>query len=140
MEKIIVQGEDHGTKCLPSALYYSSRDRWLVGGVVQKGSVTIDAKAAEALRLGKSLLPVGISEVEGIFQRGDAIRVLDEKGESLAVGLANYPSDALNAIKRKPSSDIEMTLGYFSGAEAIHKDNLALTSCTLTYHSPSSRT
>ena len=133
MERIILKSEQRGTRCLPSREYYSSRDRWLVGGVVQKGSVTIDAKAVDALRRGASLLPVGILTVNGDFQRGDAIRVLNEAGESVAVGLANYSAADLNTIKRKPSSDVEMAIGYFAGAEAIHKDNLALTSCTLTY-------
>lgn len=135
MERIIVRGEEHGTRCLPAGQYYSSHDRWLVGGVVQRGSIIVDAKAAEALRQGKSLLPVGIARVEGNFQRGDAVRVLDETGESIAVGLTNYTSRDLEKIKRLPSREIGAALGYHPSDEAIHKDNLALTSCTLTYHS-----
>lgn len=133
MEKIIVHGEAHGTHCVPSALYYSSRDRWLVGGVVQRGSIVVDGNAVKALQLGKSLLPVGIVRVEGNFIRGDAVRVLDEASESIAVGLTNYASHDLDKIKRLPSRDIGMTLGYHPSDEAIHKDNLAMTSCTLTF-------
>jgi len=133
MERIILKSEQRGTRCLPSREYYSSRDRWLVGGVVQKGSVTIDAKAVDALRRGASLLPVGILTVNGDFQRGDAIRVLNEAGESVAVGLTNYASGDLDKIKRLSSRDIGAVLGYRPSDEAIHNDNLALTSCILTF-------
>lgn len=133
MENIIIQGKNLGTHCLPSREFHSSRDRWLVGGAVQRGSITVNAKAAQALQENKSLLPVGIMTVEGNFQRGDAVRVLDETGESIAVGLTNYTSHDLDKIKRLPSRAIGATLGYHPSDEAIHKDNLALTRCTLTY-------
>jgi len=135
MERIILKNEHLGTRCTPSSEYHSSRDRWLIGGAVQRGSIIIDTKAAEALQKGKSLLPIGIVNVEGDFQRGDAVRVLDETDQSIAVGLTNYASEDLGKIKRLPSRDIKAMLGYHPSDEAIHKDNLALTSCTLTYHS-----
>ena len=130
---IILYAADTGTRVLPAQEAHSSRDRWLIGGVVQKGSVTVDANAAKALQKGKSLLPIGILEVQGNFGRGEAIRVLDERGASIAVGLANYASGDLDKIKRLPSSEIEALLGCSAGDEAIHKDNLALTNSTLTY-------
>jgi len=133
MKKIIIEGEDHGTRCIPRTHYHSSRDRWLVGGVVQKGSVIIDAKAVEALYRGSSLLPVGICAVEGDFKRGDAVRVLSESGESIAVGLSNYPAADLYRIKRRPSKEFKKILGYHAHDEAIHRYNLALTGCKLTY-------
>ncbi len=130
---IILHAADAGTRVLPAQEAHSSRDRWLIGGVVQKGSVTVDTNAAKALIKGKSLLPVGIVEVQGNFIRGEAIRVLDERGTSIAVGLVNYAAQDLKKIKRAPSSEIESLLGYTAGDEAIHKDNLALTNSTLTY-------
>ncbi|MFA4872751.1 MAG: glutamate 5-kinase [Patescibacteria group bacterium] len=130
---IILHAADTGTRCMPAQEAHSSRGRWLIGGVVQKGSVTVDTEAAKALQKGKSLLPIGILEVQGNFGRGEAIRVLDERGASIAVGLANYASGDLDKIKRLPSSEIEAMLGYSAGDEAIHKDNLALTNSTLTY-------
>ncbi|MEW6610716.1 MAG: glutamate 5-kinase [Patescibacteria group bacterium] len=130
---IVLHHADIGTRLLASQEAHSSRNRWLIGGVVQKGSVTVDENAAKALLKGKSLLPVGILNVQENFMRGDAIRVLDARGRSIAVGLANYAAQDLDKIKRLPSSEIESLLGYTAGDEAIHKDNLALTESTLTY-------
>ncbi len=82
------------------------------------------------------LLPIGIKEVEGDFDRGDAVRVLSETGESIAVGLCNYPATDLYRIKRRPSKEFKKILGYHGHDEAINRYNLALTSCKLTYAHP----
>ena len=91
------------------------------------GKLVLDAGAAHALlKQGKSLLPIGVLEVRGEFQRGAVVACLDETGRDIARGLANYNSDEARRIARKTSSEIEAILGYVDEPELIHRDNLAL--------------
>jgi glutamate 5-kinase len=91
--------------------------------------VRVDAGAVAKLRdEGKSLLPIGVHEVEGEFARGDVIAVRTQgAGLEIARGLANYSSAESRLIARKPSSQIETLLGYANEPELIHRDNLVLT-------------
>jgi glutamate 5-kinase len=90
--------------------------------------VIVDAGAALKLRdEGKSLLPIGMTAVEGDFSRGDVIAIRDVVGTELARGLANYASAEARLICRKPSSDFESLLGYVAEPEMVHRDNLVLT-------------
>ena len=75
---------------------------------------------------GKSLLPVGVVEVQGEFHRGDVIAVRNLAGAELARGLANYGSAEARLISRKPSSEFERLLGFTGEPEMIHRDNLVL--------------
>ena len=87
----------------------------------------IDAGAAAKLRdEGKSLLPIGMTAVQGQFARGDVIAILDEGGAELARGLANYSSAEARLLCRKPLAEIAATLGYAVEPEMVHRDNLAL--------------
>jgi glutamate 5-kinase len=87
--------------------------------------VIVDAGAAHKVRdEGKSLLPIGVTEVQGEFHRGDVIAVRAADGVELARGLANYGSSEARLIARRPSSEIERLLGYTAGPELIHRDNL----------------
>ncbi len=105
----------------------AARKRWIAGGLVARGALIIDAGAAKALMQGKSLLPAGVSSVDGEFERGDAVRVCDANGRELARGLVAYGvADALR-IRGRKSSDIESILGYRGRDEMIHRDDLALT-------------
>ena len=91
------------------------------------GTVVIDEGAARKVREeGKSLLPIGVTEVQGEFHRGDVIAVHTAAGAELARGLANYGSSEARLIARKPSSEIERLLGYAAEPELIHRDNLVL--------------
>ena len=91
------------------------------------GSVTVDAGAAAKLRgEGKSLLPIGMTAVEGDFSRGDVIAVRDPAGVEIARGLANYASSEARLLVRRPSAEIEARLGFVNEAEIIHRDNLVL--------------
>ena len=76
---------------------------------------------------GKSLLPIGMTAVEGDFSRGDVIAVRDPEGRELARGLANYASGEARLLCRKPSSEFSRLLGYMAEAEMVHRDNLVLT-------------
>jgi len=92
-----------------------------------KGRIVIDDGAARALRSGgRSLLPIGVTEVQGEFARGDVIACLDAQGREVARGLVNYSSFETRQIARRPSSEIESVLGFIEEPELIHRDNLVL--------------
>ena len=92
-----------------------------------RGAVLIDDGAVAKLRDGgKSLLPIGMTAVEGDFSRGDVIAVRDPAGVEIARGLANYASAQARLIARKPSTEFERLLGFVSEPEMIHRDNMVL--------------
>ena len=104
----------------------ASRKRWIAGALEPRGAVVIDEGAAAALRRGKSLLPAGVSAVEGAFERGDAIVIRDGSGNELGRGLSAYSHrDAQTLIGHK-SSEISGLLGYRGRDELIHRDDMAL--------------
>jgi glutamate 5-kinase len=103
----------------------AARKRW-IAAMKQRGSVTVDAGAARALSNGKSLLPAGVTRVEGEFGRGDPVAILDTEGHKLGQGLSRYTAPEANAIKGRKSSEIEQTLGYPGRSALIHRDDMAL--------------
>jgi len=105
----------------------SARKNWIVGTLQSAGTITIDDGAAGALTRGKSLLPAGVTKVEGAFQKGDAVDVKDGHGTVLARGLIGYDADDARAIAGKQSTDIEEILGTSGRASLIHRDDLVLT-------------
>ena len=105
-----------------------ARKQWIADHLQLRGSVTVDKGAIVKVRdEGKSLLPIGMTGVEGDFSRGDVIAVRDAQGLEIARGLANYASTEARLICRKPSADIQKLLGYVAEAEMVHRDNLVLT-------------
>ena len=120
------QGSEVGTLFLAGKNRINSRKYWLAYSAADKGSVTIDAGAAKALKEGKSLLAVGIREVAGEFERGETLAIKDASGQALARGITNYSSAELALIKGRKSEEIEATLGYKYEDEALHIDNIAL--------------
>ncbi len=120
-------GEALGTALLAATPKLAARKQWMADHLQLRGSVTIDAGATQKLRAeGKSLLPIGVVEVDGDFARGDVIAVRSMQGTEVARGLANYSAAETRLIARKPSSQISPTLGYAGEAELIHRDNLVL--------------
>ena len=104
-----------------------SRKRWMLAGLSVKGSIVVDAGAAKVLRHDqRSLLPAGIADVRGAFQRGEAVTIVDNDGQSIACGITNYASDEILRIRGLRSDRIEETLGHQYGSEVVHRDNLAL--------------
>lgn len=103
-----------------------ARKRWIAGSLMPCGSLTVDAGAARALAAGKSLLPAGVTAVEGRFERGDPVRVLDPAGAELARGLSAYSAADAACIAGHKSRDIERLLGYRGREELIHRDDLVL--------------
>ena len=104
----------------------TARKAWIVGHIEARGTLTVDAGAVKALRQGRSLLPPGVTRVEGEFARGDTVVVVDETGVELARGLVAYDSADAARIRGKNSSAIEDLLGVPGRTEMIHRDDLVL--------------
>jgi glutamate 5-kinase len=118
----LARGEVWGRAYSPSRT--RARKAWLAQQPT-RGAVHIDAGALEALEVGRSLLPKGVTEVSGGFAFGDAVAVT-HGGAVVARGLCNYSSDALARIKGRHTRDIASVLGYKDYDEVIHRDNLVL--------------
>ena len=116
-----------GTALVVTTPKIAARKQWMVDHLQLRGTVVVDDGAARKVRdEGKSLLPIGVTEVQGEFHRGDVIAVYSLAGAELARGLANYGSAEARLIARRPSSDFEKLLGYTAEPELIHRDNLVL--------------
>jgi glutamate 5-kinase len=104
-----------------------SRKRWMLTGLSLKGSIAVDAGASRALQeQERSLLPAGVRDVEGDFQRGDAVAITDGDGRRIAYGIANYSAEEILRIRGLRSDRIEEALGHHYGGEVVHRDNLVL--------------
>jgi glutamate 5-kinase len=124
----LAAGEAIGTALLAGTPKLAARKQWMVDHLQLRGAVMVDAGAVLKLRdEGKSLLPIGVTVVEGVFHRGDVIAVRTQSGIEIARGLANYASGEARLIARKPSSQIAGLLGFVNEHELIHRDNLVLT-------------
>ena len=104
----------------------TARKRWIAGAVVSSGAILIDEGAVVALRSGKSLLPAGVTSVEGQFNRGDAVALRLGDGRLIGRGLSAYSSTDAALIAGRKSGDIEKILGYRGRDEMIHRDDLVL--------------
>jgi len=125
----IIERLKAGSSCtwfIPKSEPLTARKRWIAGSVTSSGSITIDRGALDALKLGKSLLPAGVQDVEGSFERGDvvSIRVID--GEIIGLGLSAYSSEDALLICGRKSRDIEGILGYRGRDEMVHRDDLVI--------------
>lgn len=120
-------GENAGTWVMPEDNAVPMRKFWMAYNSAPVGSVWVDQGAARALvERGKSLLPAGISRVEGSFGKGELVRILDFQGQTVGVGLSNYSGNDLRQIMGRNSSDIPTILGHGMYDEAVHRDNLLL--------------
>lgn len=123
---LIAHGEPIGTRFLAQTTFVESCKRWLISEKAQ-GMLIVDDGAADRLRNGgASLLPVGISSVEGDFERGSPVYVATADGQPFALGLINYDADETGQLVRVQSRAITEKLGYTYGDEIIHRDNLIL--------------
>ena len=123
----LARGEHIGTALVAGTPKLAARKQWMVDHLQMRGAVVVDDGAAAKLREdGKSLLPIGVVDVQGDFARGDVIAVRTAAGVDIARGLANYASTEARLIARKPSSQIEALLGFANEAEMIHRTNLVL--------------
>ena len=122
----LVNGERVGTRFAPVHSAMESRKRYILSGRLSPGQITVNEGAGAALKRGGSLLPIGVTQVSGEFDRGDTVRVLDEGGRELARGIASYSSADLTRLRGRHSDDIEALLGYDYGDEVIHRNDLVL--------------
>ena len=124
-----LQALDEGapaTWFLPSATPLSARKRWIAGHVAPAGTIRIDDGAVAALGRGKSLLPAGVTGVEGSFERGDLVRVAGPDGREVARGLSAYGATEMARIAGRRSAEIAAALGYRGRDEIIHRDDLVM--------------
>jgi glutamate 5-kinase len=120
---------ESGARCtwfVADASPVTVRKQWIAGMLKPAGELVVDAGAARALREGRSLLPAGVTEVKGRFDRGDAVVVLDPEGVEIARGLAAYSSTDAERIRGRRSSELEALLGFRGRDEMIHRDDLVL--------------
>ncbi len=104
----------------------AARKKWIAGALAPAGALSIDTGAANALQSGKSLLPAGVTHVEGGFGRGDCVRVLNAEGDEIARGLVAYDAQEARLIQGKRSVEIAALLGHAGRAEIIHRGDLVL--------------
>jgi len=123
----LLAGETVGTLFLPKARKLSSRQRWIGLTRAARGRLFVDDGAAGALRDRKSLLAIGITRLEGTFDAGDVVLVVDARGKEIAQGLTNFSSADLAKVKGLKTSEFCRTLGEYLYDEVIHADNLVLT-------------
>ncbi len=121
----LAKGEATGTLLTAPTSGASARKQWIANRLNPKGTLHLDQGASHAISSGgRSLLPIGVTQVEGNFNRGDLLRCLDSKGKEIARGLSNYSAEDTRAIAGAPSEEIEALLGYRNEPELIHRDNL----------------
>lgn len=121
------RGEAIGTLLVAPTQKTQARKQWIADHLQMRGAVIVDAGAvAKLCGGGSSLLPIGMTGVDGDFSRGDVIAIRDPQGLEVARGLANYASAEARLICRKPSSAFEGLLGYSAEPEMVHRDNLVL--------------
>lgn len=123
----VATGNFRGTRLYPVREPLAARKQWLAGQLQVRGSLSLDPGAMRVLQgAGSSLLPVGVTRVEGQFDRGDLVVCFGPGGEEVARGLVNYSAAESRRIIGHASNRIESILGYVDEPELIHRDNLVL--------------
>ena len=118
-------GEALGTLLVSDVEPLAARKQWLAGHLQAKGTLVLDDGAVKVLTAqGKSLLPIGVTTVQGQFNRGDMVLCRDAQGHDIARGLVNYSSDEAEKVIGQASDQINTILGYAGEPELIHRDNL----------------
>jgi glutamate 5-kinase len=112
------------THFIPRISSLDARKKWIISSISSSSKIYIDHGAALALYRGKSLLAAGIVKIEGKFEKGENILVIDENNKNFARGLSSFSSSEIDKIKGKRSTEIEKILGYLSKSEIIHKDDM----------------
>ena len=112
------------THFIPKISSLDARKKWIISSLNSNGKICIDQGASKALNDGKSLLAAGVIKVEGIFEKGENILIVDENYKNLARGLSSFTSSEIDKIKGKQSKEIENILGYLSKSEIVHKDDM----------------
>ncbi|MDC3157301.1 glutamate 5-kinase, partial [Candidatus Pelagibacter bacterium] len=114
------------THFFPKISSLDAKKKWIIGSLNSNGTIKIDHGAAKALLNGKSLLAAGVNKINGSFEKGENVLILDQNNNQLARGLSSFSSEEIDKIKGKHSKEIEKILGYLSKTEIIHKDDMVL--------------
>ena len=114
------------THFLPKVSTLDAKKKWIIGSLNSSGTINIDDGASKALLNGKSLLAAGIIKINGSFEKGENVLILNQNNDTLARGLSSFSSEEIDKIKGKQSREIEKILGYLSKSEIIHKDDMVL--------------
>lgn len=123
----LAEGESIGTSFPSTTSKMESRKRWMLSGLSTKGEIVVDQGAVDALRQrGRSLLPAGVTEILGSFERGDIVAVLDARRAQIGCGITNYSSTEMAQIKGVRSNRIAEILGHQYGDEAVHRNNMVI--------------
>jgi glutamate 5-kinase len=122
----VIDGRARCSWFVPEASPLSARKKWIKGSLKTAGSLIVDDGAVRALSAGKSLLPAGVTAIDGDFRRGDVVDVRDEKGRVLARGLVAYAAEDARRIAGRKSAEIEKLLGFRGRDEIVHRDDLVV--------------
>jgi glutamate 5-kinase len=122
----VIDGTARCSWFLPEASPLSARKKWIKGSLKTAGSLIVDDGAVRALSTGKSLLPAGVTAIDGEFRRGDVVDVKDNKGRVLARGLVAYAAEDARRIAGRKSVEIEKLLGFRGRDEMVHRDDLVV--------------
>ena len=123
----ILKGAEIGTLLQAEVSPMTARKRWIAGHLRAKGSLTVDAGAAQVLvKDGVSLLAVGVVAVDGAFERGDVVRIRADDGRELAQGLSNYASGDVQRLLGKRSEEFVDHIDFVGEPELVHRDNLVV--------------
>ena len=119
-----IQEKQNCTWFIPKISKLQARKRWIISSISSKGEIIIDEGAKKAIKKGKSLLAAGIKKIVGKFDKGDHIKILDNKGNEFARALSSFSSEEINKIMGCHSNEIQKILGYVSKSEVVHKDDM----------------
>ena len=119
-----IQEKRNCTWFIPKISKLQARKRWIISSISSKGEIIIDEGAKKAIKKGKSLLAAGIKKIVGKFDKGDHIKILDNKGNEFARALSSFSSEEINKIMGCHSNEIQKILGYVSKSEVVHKDDM----------------
>jgi glutamate 5-kinase len=122
----LAHGEAVGTHLAAPLGRLSARKQWMADHLQLAGRLVLDGGATDALAAGRSLLPIGVTQVEGRFARGDVVACVTTEGREVARGIVNYASSDAARIARHASTEIETLLGFVEEPELIHRTNLVL--------------
>ncbi len=126
--RLLAAGQGVGTLLWPDMKPIKARQQWLAGHLIPKGRLMLDDGAVAVIKQhGRSILPVGVRQVDGQFTRGELVLCTDLHGREVARGLVNYNADEAVRIMGQPSQAIQSLLGYVDEPELIHRDNLVVT-------------
>ena len=122
----LIDGKARCSWFLPEGSPLSARKKWIKGSLKTAGALMVDDGAVRALSAGKSLLPAGVTSIEGEFKRGDVVDVKDRAGRVLARGLVAYAAEDARRIAGRKSAEIEHLLGFRGRDEMVHRDDLVV--------------